>query len=96
MLRKSLIAAAVAGVLALPAVAQAQTTITLIQPNNGTMGFYGLHVARILGYFEEEGVKVKLLSGDTSVPYPAFLTNGDVTDLIGLAAATKTPSGARL
>lgn len=79
MLRKSLIAAAVAGVLALPAVAQAQTTITLIQPNNGTMGFYGLHVARILGYFEEEGVKVKLLSGDTSVPYPAFLTNGDVT-----------------
>lgn len=78
MLRKSLIAATVAGVLALPAVAQAQSEITLIQPNNATMGFYGLHVARLLGYFEEEGVKVKLLSGDTSVPYAAFLTNGQV------------------
>lgn len=79
MLRKTLLTASVVALMALPGIAQAQNkTITLIQPNNGTMGFYGLHVARILGYFEEEGVDVKLLSGDTSVPYPAFLTNGDV------------------
>lgn len=79
MLRKALLTTALVALVSVPSVAQAQNkTITLIQPNNGTMGFYGLHVARILGYFEEEGVNVKLLSGDTSVPYPAFLTNGDV------------------
>lgn len=79
MLRRTLIAAAVAGALALPVAAQAQNkTVTLIQPNNGSMTFYGLHVARLLGYFEEEGVDVNLLSGDTSVPYAAFLTNGNV------------------
>ncbi|NKB48239.1 MAG: hypothetical protein GKS02_02625 [Alphaproteobacteria bacterium] len=79
MLRKALLTASVVALMSVPGIAQAQNkTITLIQPNNGTMGFYGLHSARLLGYFEEEGVNVKLLSGDTSVPYAAFLTNGDV------------------
>ena len=79
MLRKTLLTASVVALMAVSGVAQAQNkTVTLIQPNNGTMGFYGLHSARLLGYFEEEGVNVKLLSGDTSVPYAAFLTNGDV------------------
>jgi NitT/TauT family transport system substrate-binding protein len=79
MLRKALLTTALVALVSVPSVAQAQNkTVTLIQPNNGTMGFYGLHSARLLGYFEEEGVNVKLLSGDTSVPYAAFLTNGDV------------------
>jgi NitT/TauT family transport system substrate-binding protein len=79
MLRKALLTTALVALVSVPSVAQAQNkTVTLIQPNNGTMGFYGLHSARLLGYFEEEGIDVKLLSGDTSVPYAAFLTNGDV------------------
>ncbi|MDA0653049.1 MAG: ABC transporter substrate-binding protein [Proteobacteria bacterium] len=79
MLRKVLLTTALVALVSVPSVAQAQNkTVTLIQPNNGTMGFYGLHSARLLGYFEEEGIDVKLLSGDTSVPYAAFLTNGDV------------------
>ncbi|NNE82458.1 MAG: ABC transporter substrate-binding protein [Alphaproteobacteria bacterium] len=79
MLRKALLTTALVALVSVPSVAQAQNkTVTLIQPNNGTMGFYGLHAARLLGYFEEEGINVKLLSGDTSVPYAAFLTNGDV------------------
>jgi NitT/TauT family transport system substrate-binding protein len=30
-----------------------------------------------MGFFEEEGVQINLLSTDTSVPYVAFLSNGD-------------------
>lgn len=80
MLRKALLTTSLVALLAIPGLAEAQDkkTITLIQPNNATMGFYGLHAARLLGYFDEEGVEVKLLSGDTSVPYAAFLTNGQV------------------
>ncbi|MDG2312867.1 MAG: ABC transporter substrate-binding protein [Alphaproteobacteria bacterium] len=77
MLRKALLTASLVGMLAASGVANAGTKLTLIQPNNGTMGFYGLHVARVLGYYEEEGVELKLLNGDTSVPYVAFLTNGN-------------------
>ena len=77
MLRKALLTASLVGMLVASGVANAGTKLTLIQPNNGTMGFYGLHVARVLGYYEEEGVELKLLNGDTSVPYVAFLTNGN-------------------
>lgn len=77
MLRKALLAATVAGMIAVPSLSQADTTITIIQPNNGTMGLWGLHIARVFGFYEQEGIKVNLLASDTTVPYVAFLTNGN-------------------
>jgi len=76
MLRKALLTAtAVAGFTVMPAIAQAETTLSIIQPNNRTMTFWGLHVADMLGFFKQEGIKLNLLASDTTVPYVAFLTN---------------------
>jgi len=77
MLRKTLLAAAVTAAIALPGLAHAQTKVTIIQPNNGTMVLWGLHVARVLGFYDEEGIELNLLASDTTVPYVAFLTNGN-------------------
>jgi NitT/TauT family transport system substrate-binding protein len=38
---------------------------------------YAQHVARELGFNANEGIDVNLLSSDTTVPYVAFLSNGD-------------------
>lgn len=76
MFRKALMAATVAGGLIVgPTLAQAETTINIIQPSNRSMIFWPLHVGEILGYFQEEGIKLNLLASDTTVPYVAFLTN---------------------
>lgn len=76
MLRKTLMAAALIGAVAAPTAAPAADTINIIQPSNRSMIFWPIHVSEILGYFEEEGIELNLLASDTSVPYPAFLTNG--------------------
>jgi len=54
----------------------AQTTVTMINPLPRSTVFYPLVVGEALGYFEEEGVEVKLLPSDTSIPYVAFVQNG--------------------
>ena len=56
--------------------AVAQTTVNMINPLPRSTVFYPLVVGEALGYFEEEGVTVNLLPSDTSIPYVAFVQNG--------------------
>jgi len=56
--------------------ALAQTEVKMINPLPRSTVFYPLVVGEALGYFEEEGVTVKLLPSDTSIPYVAFVQNG--------------------
>ncbi|MDE0303982.1 MAG: ABC transporter substrate-binding protein [Albidovulum sp.] len=58
------------------AVAVAQTTVNMINPLPRSTNFFPLVVGEELGYFEEEGVAVNLLPSDTSIPYVAFIQNG--------------------
>ena len=75
-----LLSVPLAAALALPpAPAAAQeglTTIDLLMPRPRTMSFYPLIVGEELGYFEEEGIEVNLLPFETTIPYVAFLQNG--------------------
>jgi len=60
-----------------PSVSFAQdTTITVIKPTPRSAVFFPLVVGEALGYFEEEGITVNLLPSDTSIPYVAFVQNG--------------------
>ena len=54
----------------------AATTVKMINPLPRSTVFYPLVVGEALGYFEEEGVEVQLLPSDTSIPYVAFVQNG--------------------
>lgn len=62
--------------IAIPAMAQTMTTVNMINPLPRSTNFYPLVVGEALGYFAAEGVKVNLLPSDTSVPYVAFVLNG--------------------
>lgn len=61
---------------AIPVVAQELTTVNMINPLPRSTNFFPLVVGEALGYFEEEGVEVNLLPSDTSIPYVAFVQNG--------------------
>jgi NitT/TauT family transport system substrate-binding protein len=63
-------------VAAIPAVAQEMTTVNMINPLPRSTNFFPLVVGEALGYFAEEGVEVNLLPSDTSIPYVAFIQNG--------------------
>lgn len=62
--------------VAVPAAAQDLTTVNMINPLPRSTNFYPLVVGEALGYFAEEGVEVNLLPSDTSIPYVAFVQNG--------------------
>ena len=83
---KILLGAAV-GALAF-GVAQAQElqTVNFMSPNDSTCSVYPQFNAGLLGYWEDEGIKVNLLESETSVPYVAFLQNGDA-DIVTLDSA---------
>ena len=70
------VATALAGAIPGTGFAQDLTTIDMINPLPRSTNFYPLVVGEALGYFEAEGVKVNLLPSDTSVPYVAFVQNG--------------------
>jgi NitT/TauT family transport system substrate-binding protein len=63
-------------VTAIPVAAQELTTVNMINPLPRSTNFFPLVVGEALGYFAEEGVEVNLLPSDTSIPYVAFLQNG--------------------
>ncbi len=75
---KAFAASAAIALTAGPAAVSAQdmTTVNMINPLPRSTNFYPLVVGEALGYFEEEGVEVNLLPSDTSIPYVAFLQNG--------------------
>ena len=76
MLRSILLGTGVA-LTALPTMIVAQdATITVIKPTPRSAVFFPLVVGEALGYFADEGVTVKLLPSDTSIPYVAFVHNG--------------------
>ncbi|SLN46416.1 ABC transporter substrate-binding protein [Roseisalinus antarcticus] len=74
---KAILVGSVVGMVA-PAASWAQemTTINLINPLPRSTIFYPLIAREALGYFEEEGIEVNLLPSETSIPYVAFLENG--------------------
>jgi NitT/TauT family transport system substrate-binding protein len=59
-----------------PASAQDLQEINVIMPLPRSTNFYPLLAGEALGYFEDEGLEVNLLPSETTVPYVAFLTNG--------------------
>jgi len=78
---------AAVGALTLGSVqAQELKNINFMSSNDGSCGTYPQFMIQAFGYLEEEGYKVTLLDSDTSVPYVAFLSNGDA-DIVFLDAA---------
>jgi len=73
------LAGALSAALAVGSVAQAQElkNINFMSSNDGSCSVYPQFAMQAFGFLEKEGYKVNLLSSDTSVPYVAFLANGD-------------------
>src|SRR5919112_144156 len=69
------LAGAAFGLIALASIPQGQKQINLLVPNENTTVFFPMIVARELGFFEDEGLNVNMLSSATTVPYVAFLSN---------------------
>ena len=87
ILGTGLLGAAV-GAMAFGSVAQAQDfpEVNVITPNNTSCSMYPQFNGKELGFWDNEGVQVNLLNSETTVPYVAFLQNGDA-DLVMLDSA---------
>ena len=81
---------AAVGALSLGSFAQAQElkNINFMSANDGSCSVYAQFAMQAFGYLEKEGYKVTLLDSDTSVPYIAFLSNGDADIVMFDAAET--------
>jgi NitT/TauT family transport system substrate-binding protein len=79
---------AAAGALVFGASAQAQDLLKInaISPNDASCGVYPQFNADVFGFWADSGVEVTLLPSETTVPYVAFLQNGDA-DLVMLDSA---------
>ncbi|MBM3614721.1 MAG: ABC transporter substrate-binding protein [Alphaproteobacteria bacterium] len=66
--------------------AMAQDTLNVLIANERSNTFYGMFLAEELGYWEDVGIKVNWLSSATTIPYVAFLSNGQA-DLVMFDAA---------
>jgi NitT/TauT family transport system substrate-binding protein len=86
---KALLGVAV-GALVFGASAQAQElkNINFMSSNDGSCSVYPQFGMQAFGYLEQEGYKLTLLDSDTSVPYIAFLANGDADVVMFDAAET--------
>jgi NitT/TauT family transport system substrate-binding protein len=51
--------------------------VRVLSANESTCGLYGSHIGDALGVYEEGGIAVQMLSSETTVPYVAFISNGD-------------------
>ncbi len=74
--RLSTCAAIGAMALSFQAPASAQDKISVLLPNENTTTLFPAIVARELGFYEDEGIEVELLASETTIPYMAFLANG--------------------
>jgi NitT/TauT family transport system substrate-binding protein len=88
MKRTARILTCAAAIAAWSAAAEAQDLkpINVLIPNENTTTLYPNIVARELGFFEKQGLDVTLLASDTTIPYVAFLINGQA-DLVMLDSA---------
>jgi NitT/TauT family transport system substrate-binding protein len=84
---KAVLGAAV-GALTFGAVAQAQDLkeVNVVMPNDSSCGMYPEWNATIFGFWADSGIKVNILPSETTVPYVAFLQNGDA-DIVTLDSA---------
>ena len=74
---KTILMSTAVAVATIPGASFAQdTTVNMINPLPRSTNFFPLVVGEALGYFADEGVTVNLLPSDTSVPYVAFIQNG--------------------
>jgi NitT/TauT family transport system substrate-binding protein len=69
--------AAAIGLLAAPLGAQELKTINYMGTNDTSCSPYPQFIMQEFGFLEKEGYKVNILSADTTVPFVAFLANGD-------------------
>ncbi|NND49676.1 MAG: ABC transporter substrate-binding protein [Rhizobiales bacterium] len=72
--------------IAAPVNAGAQTTLQIIQPMARSMFIWPIHVGEMLGFFEEEGVTLEIISSDANIPYTLFLAGGNA-DLVMMDSA---------
>lgn len=61
--------------------AQDTDTLNVLIANERSTTFYGMFVAQELGYFEDENIEVNWLASATTIPFVAFLSNGQA-DLV--------------
>ena len=74
--------------------AQELKNINVMVANDGSCGTYPQYMITAFGFLEKEGYKITLLDSDTSVPYVAFLSNGDADVVMLDAAETLAARGA--
>ncbi len=74
--------------LAAASIASAQDLkpFKVLTANNTACSIFAQHVAEELGFYKDEGLDVELLASATTVPYIAFLQNGDA-DIVMLDSA---------
>jgi NitT/TauT family transport system substrate-binding protein len=77
-----------AGAIVFGVAAQAQELrdVNVVMPNDSSCGMYPEWNATIFGFWPEAGIKVNILPSETTVPYVAFLQNGDA-DIVTLDSA---------
>ena len=75
---RAMLAGAALGALvfASPSQAQEMKTLNIMLPNTNTTTLYPHIVARETGMYKDAGLEINLLDADTTVPYVAFLSNG--------------------
>jgi len=76
MFNAIMVSAALAVTVAPGASFAQDATVTVIKPTPRSAVFFPLVVGEALGYFADEGITVNLLPSDTSIPYVAFVQNG--------------------
>ena len=72
-----LAASAMLTILASAPEAQELKPFNFMSANNSSCGPFPQMNAEVLGFWAEEGIRVNLLSSETTIPYVAFLENGD-------------------
>jgi NitT/TauT family transport system substrate-binding protein len=84
---KALVAGAV-GAFGFGTVAQSQELkeVNVVMPNDSSCGMYPEWNATNFGFWADSGIKVNILPSETTVPYVAFLQNGDA-DIVTLDSA---------
>jgi NitT/TauT family transport system substrate-binding protein len=88
LLGNALVGAAAVGALAFGPAAQAQDMqeINVITANDSTCSLFEEWTANVFGFWPSQGLKVNLLPSETTIPFVAFLQNGDA-DLVMLDSA---------